>query len=745
MRGGHQHIGDVLRTLARVIPGTVAVMFIPNVTDASPVAFAAVPHAELTNDLFKLGTLRLASGGPWGPFIDEMLSGWVEPVLTDDDRLIGAIVLDLRDHVDLSEEDRRSLRLFADVCANLPRGGAVELEMASQRRVDEFVLLISERLMSATAPTLQDSLDWVMESLSGFLRADVAYLRRHDHAAGTSTMIAEYPSRGLALSEDPLGIVPFASDPIFAVSEHLKVPLILPAHLDEHYENRVAEGTGGLRGFTGACVPLLHGEVTEGVLGFIYLHDPSWSEHEVRALRAVAAALAQVLYRIDAEEHLRYAALTDDLTGLANRRALLDEVERRQHDADAGSIALLLIDLDRFKVMNDHLGHKAGDQVLQVIADRIRTSLRPGDFAARFGGDEFVVVLHDEDGSLGAVATASRLLDLISLPIDVLGQRVAHTASVGIALGDQSGLTATDLLGRADIAVYEAKSQGRNRIAVFDSALEGRVAQRSSIELLLRQALDEHALRVLYQPEFDLRDGRILSVEALVRWVRPGYGLVEAAEFVPIAEETHLINNIDRWVLQTACMQAAEWHRAAPDMGLVTRVNLSAGQLALAGVVRSVADSLRHSGLPPHLLCLEITEQAVIADVDQAVRVLRDVRAMGVKLAIDDFGTGFSSMSQLRNLPVDTLKIDRVFVDGIAHDPTNQAIVETIIHLARAFKLDVVGEGVERTEDLETLVRIGCLRAQGYLLARPLLPEQLRPILERGGIDLTEIVRAGAT
>jgi len=224
-----------------------------------------------------------------------------------------------------------------------------------------------------------------------------------------------------------------------------------------------------------------------------------------------------------------------------------------------------------------------------------------------------------------------------------------------------------------------------------------------------------------------------------VRWERPGEGLVEAADFVPIAEETHLINDIDRWVLESACMQAAAWHRDVPDVELVVRVNVSPGQLAVAGVVRWVADSLVRSGLPPQLLCLEITEQALIADVDQAIQVLHDIRAMGVKLAIDDFGTGFSSMSQLKNLPVDTLKIDRVFVDGIARDETDQAIVDTIVRLAQAFKLDVVGEGVERIEDLETLVRLGCLRAQGYLLSRPLVADGVTQILERGGIDLARL------
>ena len=274
---------------------------------------------------------------------------------------------------------------------------------------------------------------------------------------------------------------------------------------------------------------------------------------------------------------------------------------------------------------------------------------------------------------------------------------------------------------------------------VFDRELEASVAQRSTIELLLRQALDEDALRVMYQPEFDLETGRLLAFEALVRWFRAGEGFVEAAKFVPIAEETHLITDIDRWVLAKACDQLASWRRIYGGLDIVMRVNMSPAQLGVAGIVQSVDDCLRRSGLPPELLCLEITEQAVIADVDQAVRVLEDIRSMGVTLAIDDFGTGFSSMSQLKSLPVDVLKIDRVFVDRIANDPTDQAIVETIVRLARAFRLDVVGEGIERIEDLLTLVRLGCRRGQGYLLSHPLPADDLRPILMQGGIDLAAL------
>jgi EAL domain-containing protein (putative c-di-GMP-specific phosphodiesterase class I) len=324
---------------------------------------------------------------------------------------------------------------------------------------------------------------------------------------------------------------------------------------------------------------------------------------------------------------------------------------------------------------------------------------------------------------------------VISRPIDVGGQLVAHSGSVGIAVSEDPTMNGEDLLGQADIALYAAKAQGRNQTVVFDHRLEANVAERSSIELLLRKALHDNAFRVLYQPEFDLDTGRMLAVEALVRWEREGHGLVAATDFVPVAEETHIILDIDRWVLDEACMQLARWRRAYPTLDLIMRVNISPAQFAVAGIVQAVADTLRRSGLPPEALCLEITEQAMIANVDEAVRLLNDVRAMGVKLAIDDFGTGYSSMLQLKNLPIDVLKIDRVFVDGISTDSTDRAIVDTIIRLAGAFHLEVVAEGVETPADLQALIALGCRRAQGYLLSRPKTATDLEPLF--GGLDLS--------
>lgn len=762
---GDDHIANLLSGVARLLDGVVATAFATTLPTHSPVVWSTVAQAEVAAQLSGILDQRLADRGPWGPSAmgrGGTWSLWVEPVLgrdggddpgagaEGDDPGAGAegdgpglvpvgalAAIKVGADQPFSPVDRQTLRLFAGLCAGATRVVDLTIEQSRQRRLDELVSRISERLMRTTLPTMPEDLHWTVETLCRFLGADAAFLRRNDHAAGMSILMAEYPRRDVSLEDDPLGVVPFDADPIFAATRDLKVPIIIQdiSQGDERYAERIEEGTGHSN-FSGAGVPLVHVDVTEGCLAFIYFSPIHWSEHDINALRAVAALLVQLVHRVDAEERLRRSALTDDLTGLANRRALLAEVEQKDRSVSK-PLALLFLDLDRFKVMNDHLGHEAGDRVLQVIADRIRSSLRPEDFAARLGGDEFVVLLEDTGDGHSAVAAANRLLEIISMPMDIRGQHIVHTGSIGIAMSADKSLGGEEVLSHADIALYAAKAKGRNQTVVFDERLAESVAERSTTELRLRQALSERELRVHYQPEFDLRDGRTLAVEALVRWQQPGKPLLNAAEFIPVAEETHLIADIDRWVLGEACMQMAQWRRSFPRFDLAVRVNISPAQLGMVGLVEMVAEALGRSGLPPQLLCLEITEQAMISDLDRAVKLLGAVRAMGVKLALDDFGTGFSSMMQLKNLPVDMLKIDRGFVEGIETDPTDQAIVDAIIRLANAFHLDVVAEGAETVGDLRTLAKLGCSRAQGFVLAHPLPPGEVERLFD--GIDLLTV------
>jgi diguanylate cyclase (GGDEF)-like protein len=414
----------------------------------------------------------------------------------------------------------------------------------------------------------------------------------------------------------------------------------------------------------------------------------------------------------------------------------------RRLSSGRSTTALLFLDLDRFKYMNDYLGHLAGDRVLLTIADRIRMSVRPGDFTARLGGDEFLVVMNGTGGELGSMATANRLLSLVSKPLEVSSQHVSHTASVGIAIAHPGEMSAMQLLGNADVALFAAKTQGRNRAVMFDDVLRLEIDERSDTEMMLREALAHGGLRLYYQPEIDMTTGKILAVEALVRCEHPERGIIPAGKFIAVAEETGLVVDLGRWVLEEACRQMQIWRDRYPGLDLLMRVNMSPAQLSSPGITEHISRCLRQSNLLGSALCLEITEHVVMQDVERAILILEEFRTLGVRLAMDDFGTGFSSMAQLKRIPIDTLKIDMSFVIGLAQDQADQAIVEAIVHLGDAFGLDLVAEGVENQEDMAELVRLGCQRAQGFLLARPMPPSDLDPLLWRGGIDLSRLAPA---
>ncbi|RMH79774.1 MAG: EAL domain-containing protein [Actinomyces sp.] len=410
---------------------------------------------------------------------------------------------------------------------------------------------------------------------------------------------------------------------------------------------------------------------------------------------------------------LEYQASHDDLTGLANRRSFVAEVQAALERGER--CAVLVLDIDRFKVVNDSLGHSAGDELLVRCADRVRLSLRPGDRVCRLGGDEFAILLAGPVDEAVAAAVADRLLELLRDPVEVGDTEVFPSASLGVAFAEP-GDAVEDLLRHADVAMYQAKSRGRDRWEVFDRDLREAVVERVRTETDLRRAIDNGQLEVHYQPEFMLATGEIVGAEALVRWRHPERGLLAAGSFIELAEETGLVVDLGRWVLETATRQARAWRAAGRD--LVVRVNLSARQLRPA-VVDEVAAALEASGLEAGALCLELTETAIMDDVAESERLLGALRELGVRLAVDDFGTGFSSLAYLKRFPVDILKIDRTFVDGVGVDPDDTAIVRSVIGLARTLKLDVVAEGIEDATQVDELLRLGCGRGQGFHLARP--------------------------
>ncbi|MEY2457245.1 MAG: hypothetical protein QOK06_2339, partial [Acidimicrobiaceae bacterium] len=400
-------------------------------------------------------------------------------------------------------------------------------------------------------------------------------------------------------------------------------------------------------------------------------------------------------------------------------------------ERDGRAVAVLFIDLDSFKVVNDSLGHAAGDELLGHVAERLAAAVPATDTVGRFGGDEFVVLCEDIEGEADAVQMAERLAAAMQRPfaLAVAGAEVVVRCSIGIALTVGREVNADALVRDADAAMYRAKDEGRNQYALFEPQLHSRMLSRLKLEHALHHGLARDELRVAYQPIVRLADGRIVGVEALVRWERPGHGLVGAVDFVPVAEETGLIVAMGAWVLRAACEQIVAWDAVVDPLNL--SVNLSARQLADPSLVATVERTLAETGLAPSRLCLEVTESALASDADTADVALAALKELGVRLAIDDFGTGYATLDYVRRFSMaDELKIDRSFVAGLTdiHVP-DAAIVSASIVLANALGFDTVAEGVESPEQLAVLRRLGCQYAQGYWFSRPVPADELTPLL----------------
>jgi len=425
---------------------------------------------------------------------------------------------------------------------------------------------------------------------------------------------------------------------------------------------------------------------------------------------------------------LRWQATHDELTGLSNRRDVLLQIKNRLTTSADMPLAVLLLDLDRFKVINDSLGHDRGDELLVVISDRLRLAVRPGDLVARLGGDEFAVLLMGPTDLDAAQRMSQRLLDLIGEPITLGSQVVYPSSSVGIAVSDGQA-DAAELLRRADIAMYRAKAEGRGRFEAFDEELRYRVVERMDTEAGLRGALRNDELVVHYQPEFSLSTGDVVGAEALIRWQHPTRGILAAGAFIEVAEEAGLLLEIGEIVLRQACLEATEWHHG-PTRPTVA-VNLSASQMQREETVDLVRSILLEVGLAASQLCLEITESSMMRDPVRAEKILGMLKDLGVKLAVDDFGTGFSSLSYLKRFPVDILKIDQSFVSDLGIDRDNEKFVNSILRLADTLGLEVIAEGVETEQQADILRALGCQTVQGYFFAKPGPAEAMRARLAR--------------
>ena len=434
--------------------------------------------------------------------------------------------------------------------------------------------------------------------------------------------------------------------------------------------------------------------------------------------------------RKQAEERIQYLASHDSLTGLPNRvmfgellnhvLALSQRHERR--------FAVLFVDLDRFKFINDSLGHEAGDELLREVSRRLKSTLRSGDIVARLGGDEFVLVLQDLPGSEQAGGVARKLLSAVIRPIEINGQECRVTASIGISMYPDDAQDEASLMTHADIAMYHAKEEGKNNFQFYDGRLETMSLERLTLETRLRRAIERQELSLHYQPKLDLATNRIAGVEALLRWTSAELGAVSPAKFIPVAEETGLILAIGKWVLRSACAQCVQWQRAGLPPVRVA-VNLSPRQLDDPELVAAVRDVLAGTGLAPDLLELEVTESSVMHHVERALEVLGALKAMGVRLAIDDFGTGYSSLAQLKRFPIDTLKVDRSFIRELPRDAEDRAIAEAIIAMGKTLSLTVVAEGVETLEQQEFLRARACDQMQGFYFSKPMAAADVEALL----------------
>jgi diguanylate cyclase (GGDEF)-like protein len=438
-----------------------------------------------------------------------------------------------------------------------------------------------------------------------------------------------------------------------------------------------------------------------------------------------------------ADERIEYLASHDSLTGLPNREMfnglLRHSIETAQRHG--WKFSLLFIDLDRFKVINDSLGHEAGDMLLVEVSHRLRGALRGSDVVARLGGDEFVVIL-EETGERGDIEKiAGELLSTLSQPMQLSGHECHTTASIGIALYPSDGIDAQTLTKNADMAMYLAKEDGKNGFRFFNSDVKVQSIERLTLETALRRALERDQFSLHYQPKVDMLTGQITGVEALLRWEHPDFGMVSPMQFIPLAEETGLIVPIGRWVLKEACGQNMAWQRRGLRP-VSMAVNLSPRQFADPNLLHDVDEALFASGMSPVLLQLEVTESMVMRNVARAIRVLDAIQSRGIRIAIDDFGTGHSSMSLMKQFPIDTIKIDRSFVRDLAEDPEDQAIAQAIISMGKALGMTVVAEGVETVEQQTFLREQGCDEMQGYLISKPVPAREFAELL-RAPAELT--------
>ncbi|WP_043510731.1 MULTISPECIES: bifunctional diguanylate cyclase/phosphodiesterase [unclassified Actinoplanes] len=595
-----------------------------------------------------------------------------------------------------------------------------------QRRQRLFEELSSVQRAIARREPLRRILDQIVASAADLLDVEMAGLTvlDLDDPSRTSLIASQgVPEEGVQRMQSvpvaALGAAGLAimGDELVAIDDYANSPIAVPEIVRARLKSV-------------AAVPVHEDGV---VVGAMFVGSFTAVRHWDRASQEILQAFAEhISLAITDARTLREMshAFHDSLTGLANRTLFTTRMENALATVGAGGVTALLVDLDRFKVVNDSLGHAAGDRLLAGVADRLRDCLRTGDTAARLGGDEFAVLIPGVVGSEAAVPVARRIVAALREPFDLDGREVFASCSVGVAWAEVGETDADDLLVRADLAMFEAKKLGKDQYAIFEPAMRESFQKHLQMEADLRRAVLRHEFELRFQPIVRLRTEEISGLEALVRWQHPDRGMIPPLEFIPLAEETGLIVPIGEWVLREACRQAARWNtQRSGQAPLTVSVNLSAVQLERADLPQLVAAALADSGLPAKCLIIELTESLLVDHRPETLRRLEEIKELGVRLAIDDFGTGYSSLAYLRKFPVDIIKIDKSFVDDIGDMPAAAALTLGIIQLGQALQLSTVAEGIEHVGQLSELAGGNCELGQGYYFAEPLTAAAMDDLL----------------
>jgi diguanylate cyclase (GGDEF)-like protein len=698
-RDGHVPVGDLVGaaeagTARPTVNGEPPVLHVPGVGDC---AIAAVP-VDCTTSL-----LVARSGDPFSSDEALLLRG-MGRVLAQALRMLRAL------------DNERTLR--HEALAHMEENQRLLVAVQERQTLLERLFRI-QRSISHRLP-ITEVLDSITEGAAELVGDDTASLRILDEADPRHTLLLST----VGIDPSVMRMLQHSSvEKGLSGQAILRGRLVVAEDYSTSAHSHQVLASHGLRSAMAAPVSR-NGQIVGSLLvGSFTSRTYSPAEQEVLLAFAEHASLA--LNDAAAVDGMRQAfddamrqATHDPLTGLPNRSLVLDRLDQAlsRSARTGGRVTVLFADLDRFKVVNDSFGHSVGDGVLLCVAERLRDAVRPHDTVGRLAGDEFVIVCENLTDS-GALDVAERVASAVAEPMVLGGRGTVITASIGIAHA-QPGAAAEDMLRDSDVAMYGAKERGRSRIELFDAEMRRRMIDRLELERSLRSAIANRELCLHYQPIVNFDGWEVTAAEALLRWDHPERGAISPSEFIPLAEESGLILPLGRFVLGEACRQLAEWRAAGRDQLRVT-VNLSARQFADPGLIDIVAESLAQAGLPADALWLEITESVLMEEVEATAETLYALKRLGVHLAVDDFGTGYSSLSYLKRFPVDLLKIDRSFVDGLGTDPEDGAIVLAIVSLARALRLGVVAEGVEHFHQLEALHRLECDGVQGFLLARP--------------------------